>query len=108
MVVALSPLQVSQQHKKCSHVQYDKNRSLALEFEELRSVLGDLGMLVGVAHARSCKLANMTAALMQCDILPAGHHHLRAFLLLLLSHCKCQRCWMPAQRWLLASAAVHQ
>lgn len=27
-------------------LQYDKNRSKALEFEELRSVLGDLGMLV--------------------------------------------------------------
>lgn len=27
-------------------LQYDKNRSQALEFEELRSVLGDLGMLV--------------------------------------------------------------
>jgi hypothetical protein len=28
-------------------VQYDKNHSGALEFEELRSVLADLGLLVG-------------------------------------------------------------
>ena len=31
---------------KCGSAQYDKNRSQALEFEELRSVLADLGMLV--------------------------------------------------------------
>ena len=46
-----------------SAAQYDKNRSGALEFEELRSVLGDLGMLVRASHhkharqAQDCKAA---------------------------------------------------
>ena len=38
-------------------VQYDKNRSGALEFDELRSALGDLGLLVSPAVSASISAA---------------------------------------------------
>jgi len=47
-------------------VQYDKNRSGALEFEELRSVLADLGMLVGLSFAFR-KVSEVKCAVSQSD-----------------------------------------
>lgn len=40
-------------------LQYDKNRTGALEFEELRSVLGDLGVLV--SHPQPCFILHSKA-----------------------------------------------
>ncbi|KAK9810553.1 hypothetical protein WJX73_000223 [Symbiochloris irregularis] len=45
-----TPMMTESRKRECENIfnQYDKNRSKALEFEELRSVLADLGMLDGV------------------------------------------------------------